>query len=167
MNTKIYNGYLKLGSNGEENDILFLEGHDYPVAEELCDEIANKFVFIRYYVSNIKITLEQAEEYFIRQLYGEIEVNYEMRYSEITGYLWTDEELKVGGHDLLEEFKTYIGKYLILIAEIDEDKEREKENKRMWDNAKSNLRNLDYWAKDLGLSRKELIEELDYKLNTK
>ena len=157
----IFNGYLKLGSNGEEDDILFFKGHDYPLAEELCDKIANKFVSIRYYVSNVEITLEQAEEYFIRQLYGEVDAEYEMIYSETTGYLWTNEELKVGGHDLLEEFKSFIGKYLILIAEIDEEKEKEKENKRMWDNAKSTLRNLDYWAKNLQLSRKELIKELD------
>lgn len=36
------------------------------------------------------------------------------QYSEITGCLWTDEELKVGGHDLLAELDSYNGKYLVM-----------------------------------------------------
>jgi hypothetical protein len=31
--------------------------------------------------------------------------------SEYTGYLWTDEDLMVGGHDLLAELKSHLGKF--------------------------------------------------------
>lgn len=164
MNNKIiYEGFLKLGSNGEEDEILFLEGHSDPIAEELSDRISNKFITVRYYICNKETTLEQAEEYFVRQLYGEFIANYDMCYSEITGYLWTNEDLQVGGHDLLEELKSYVEKYLIMIIEIDEEKEKEKEIKRKWDNARMSLRNVDYWAKELGLTRDELIKQLDSK----
>lgn len=159
----IYEGFLKLDSNGEEDDILFLEGHDEPVAEELEYKIGNKFATVRYYISDKEVSLEQAQEHFIRQLYGEIDASYSMRYSEYTGYLWTDEDLNVGGHDLLTELKSYIGKYLILIVEIDQQKENEKEIKRKWGLAKSALRNLDDMAKVLGLSREDLIKQLEKK----
>ena len=45
---------------------------------------------------------------------GGIEADFNPRYSEITGYLWTDEELNVGGHDLMAELKSNVGKWLIL-----------------------------------------------------
>lgn len=161
MKNFIYEGYLKLGSNGEEEDILFLQDRDEPVAEELEYKLSNKFCTVRYYICNTKVTLEEAQEYFIRQLYGEIDVLYGMSYSEITGYLWTDEKLNVGGHDLLNELKSYVGKYLILIVDIDEVKEKEKEIKSLWNRARQTLNNFDGISKSLGLSRVELIDELE------
>ena len=44
-----------------------------------------------------------------------------MAYSEITGYLWTDEVVKIGGHDLLKEFETHLGKYLYMEIEYYEE----------------------------------------------
>src|SRR5437868_3327415 len=35
-------------------------------------------------------------------------------YSEITGYLWTDENLMVGGHDLLDELRSHKGSFVHL-----------------------------------------------------
>ena len=35
-------------------------------------------------------------------------------YSEYTGYLWTDEEVLIGGHDLIEELRGCEGKWLLL-----------------------------------------------------
>ena len=44
-------------------------------------------------------------------------------YSDYTGYLWTDENLKIGGHDLLDELKEDCGKWLFLTIEYkDEEK---------------------------------------------
>ncbi|MNJ80064.1 hypothetical protein D3C77_783070 [compost metagenome] len=49
---------------------------------------------------------------------GFCDVGYGARYSELTGYLWTDEYLKVGGHDIIEELRSYVGKWLILEIEV-------------------------------------------------
>ena len=57
---------------------------------------------------------DELQEAFLGRLDGLGEVDFDIRYSEITGYLWTDEELKVGGHDLIEELTSYVGKYLYL-----------------------------------------------------
>ena len=116
----IYKGFLKLGSNGEDDEILFLDNSCTPFVEDIFYDIANKFATVRYFISDKKVLLEEAQKLFIEKLYGKISVEYEIHYSETTGYLWTTEELEVGGHDLLEELKSYIGKYLILIVDINE-----------------------------------------------
>jgi hypothetical protein len=128
----IYEGFLRLDSNGEEDDILYLDKNssksdeefsynkwdNNPLAEILECDIANKQVTVKYYISNKKLSLEKANDCFIRQLCGLADADYCMRYSEYTGYLWTDEEIKIGGHDLLKELKCYENDYLILIVDI-------------------------------------------------
>lgn len=128
----IYEGFLRLASNGEEDDILYLDKDssnpeeefnyykwdDEPLAEILECDIANKNVTVRYYISNKKLSLEEANDYLIRQICGIADADYCMRYSECTGYLWTDEEINIGGHDLLKELKCYENYYLILIVDI-------------------------------------------------
>lgn len=112
--SKIHSGFLKIGSNGEEDDILFLDSE--PISKEL-EYLCRKFVTVRYYISDKEVSIEQAEELLINSLFGIVNSDYGMRYSELTGYLWTDELLMVGGHNLLQELKTFDGKYLILVVE--------------------------------------------------
>jgi len=45
-------------------------------------------------------------------LYGEGEAEYEDVYTEWTGYLWTNESIHVGGHNLLREINSHLGRYL-------------------------------------------------------
>lgn len=118
MDEKLYEGYLSLGSNGEADDILYLSSEREPLAEVFMDDLVNKNVTISYYVSEKEVTLEEAQEKFMNQLFGVVDAEYSVVYSDITGYLWTNEEIMVGGHDLLEELRLYIGKYIILFAEI-------------------------------------------------
>jgi hypothetical protein len=123
--TLVYKGWLTLGSNGEEDDILFLcdkpisdTWDDEPLAELLKDVLEERIVSVNYYISNEEVTIEQAQERFLGKLYGISYADYYMHYSEVTGYLWTDEELQIGGHDLLEELKSHKGEYLILQATV-------------------------------------------------
>jgi hypothetical protein len=46
-------------------------------------------------------------------------------YSEITGYLWTEESLMIGGHDLLEIFRSHVGHYLVLEITYNQEVEHE------------------------------------------
>jgi hypothetical protein len=39
-------------------------------------------------------------------------------YSDITGYLWTEERIKINGHDLFEEINNYEGKHLDMVIEV-------------------------------------------------
>ena len=50
-----------------------------------------------------------------------LDIEYSHAYSEYTGYLWTDEKLVIGGHDLLNEIKGNIGKYIHLEIEKEDE----------------------------------------------
>lgn len=114
---KTYEGLISLHSWGEADDILFLSDLDDPLAEEL-ESIHNKQVTVRYWVTDQKATKEEAQKAFIGTLVGVVDARLSSRYSEITGYLWTDEDLNIGGHDLRAELQSYVGKWLILEVEI-------------------------------------------------
>ena len=113
MKTKTYQGLLTEHSYGEADDILFLSTVSDPLAEEL-EWMRGKQVTVRYWVSDNEATKEEASEDAMKQVMGKADGEFGARYSEITGYLWTDEELKVGGHDLLDELRSGVGKWLIL-----------------------------------------------------
>lgn len=74
---------------------------------------------VSYFVSDIPILDDEIDKTLIKYLSGYLETEYHARYSEITGYLWTTEYAKIGGHDLLEELENYVGKYLYLRIKVD------------------------------------------------
>ncbi len=120
---KIYSGFLEEGGWGEAFDILYLvskkgKDSDEPLAEILEEDFGGKQVSVSYYICNSKCTLEEAQESFIKSLVGIVDTNVGAKYSEITGFLWADEEINIGGHDLIEELHNYKGKWLILVVDI-------------------------------------------------
>lgn len=110
-------GKLLIRDKGDSDDVLFLEGHDDPLAEEL-EVLSGKQVTVRYWITSEQVERDQAAEEFMKQVLGAADVRFEPRYSEITGYLWTDEDLNIGGHDLMNELKSHVGNWLILEADI-------------------------------------------------
>jgi len=110
----IYTGKLNIDDHG------CLEcGDEYLVESVECDFKKGDKVFIRYYISDKEITLDQADTALIIKTCGgdvdELEFILET-YSEYT-IMDYKEELKVGGHDLFDELQDHEGKYLILIIE--------------------------------------------------
>ncbi len=77
-------------------------GRDYP------------YLRARYFISNTPKTFQEAEFNQISALVGDYEADYTANYSDLTGYLWTDETLQIGGHNLIEELRGHAGKYLCL-----------------------------------------------------
>lgn len=114
--TNTYEGLLSLHSWGEADDILFLSSLRDPLAEEL-DWMEGKNVTVRYWITDQQCTREEASEAAMMTVMGLADVRLESRYSELTGYLWTDEDLEIGGHDLLSELQSSVGKWLILEVE--------------------------------------------------
>lgn len=119
--TMTYSGVLEKREYGEAYSILFLSGDDRPLAEILDESIRGKQVTARYWITEKPCTKEEASEDHLNQVIGLAETDFGARYSEITGYLWTDEECKIGGHDLIDELKYEMGKHLILEIEIHAD----------------------------------------------
>lgn len=109
------------GERWEEHDFLLVDDESpqrgQPLAERL-EEIQSRNVTARYWVCEEKCTKEEAQDSFLRSVMGFCDINVGARYSEITGYLWTDEDLQIGGHDIIEELRSYLGEWLILEIEI-------------------------------------------------
>jgi hypothetical protein len=107
-----------------ETDVLYVSDKpDTPLIERL-EEMQCKTVTVRYWTANREAPEQEIKEGFLRELAGALDADLGARYSEITGYLWTDNELKVGGHDLLEELEGHVGKWLIFEAELHASKDR-------------------------------------------
>lgn len=122
-----YAGQLSLHEWGEADDILFLSydssrsgdfhGND-PLAEALESSIADKTVTCRYWITDQQCSRDKAQEQFLKMIHGATDIEFGSRYSELTGYLWTDEEVNIGGHDLIRELKSHVGKWLILEFDV-------------------------------------------------
>lgn len=115
-NTTTYEGLLCIHGHGEADDILFLSSVHDPLAQEL-EWLSGQRVCVRYWITDKPATKEQAQESFVRSCMGLFEGQYRAHYSETTGYLWTDEDLNVGGHDIMAELRSYVGRWLILEVE--------------------------------------------------
>ncbi|NRA92340.1 MAG: hypothetical protein HRU26_06580 [Psychroserpens sp.] len=118
MQTKVYRGIVREGYYGENWDALFIGENSQPIAEIFEEDFEAKQVTVRYWTSDEEKTKEEIQESVLRQLFGDVEANYNDDYSETTGYLWTDEDLNVGGHDLLEEIRSYLGKFIYLEVDV-------------------------------------------------
>lgn len=89
---------------------------EQPIAETL-EELYGKQVTLRYWISDTLMSREELAENNMLVYSGALYANYGAAYSECTGYLWTDDKLNVGGHDLRNELEGDLGKYLYLEAE--------------------------------------------------
>lgn len=79
-------------------------------------------VNVRYALSETGVwpeTLDEVAADELSLLEGASKSVYYSRYSELTGYLWTEEEAKVGGHDLLLILKGNVGRYLWMEVEYE------------------------------------------------
>src|SRR5687767_1229328 len=106
MEDKVYllDGRLAIGRHGEAHDILYC-GHQ-SLAEWADNFLPDRRqVSIRYWITDKPVTLEEAQRAAAERIMGQTDIEFGARYSEITGYLWTDEDFKVGGHDMIARLR--------------------------------------------------------------
>lgn len=118
MNQVIYKGFIRVGNKGENDSALFIGDIREPIAEIFNDDLQGKQVSVRYWVSATEKTKNQLEENFVKKLLGDVDADYSDVRSEYTGYLWTNQNIKIGGHDLLEELYSYINKFVYIEIDI-------------------------------------------------
>ena len=118
MQQLIYKGLIAEQSKGENDYALFIGEMEEPIASEFEEEMQGKQVSVRYWISNTEKTKEELTENMIMAISGSVDADYGDAYSDYTGYLWTDEELKVGGHDLLDELRSNVGKYVYMEVDV-------------------------------------------------
>lgn len=120
MKSLVYKGIIQVRDYGDATDILFLDTIDDPLTEALQEHIDKKKVTVRYFIADKHETRAQLIEGLIQNLYGDATADYHSHYSEYTGYLYTDEDLIIGGHDILSEIKHSKGRFLYLEIDIHE-----------------------------------------------
>jgi hypothetical protein len=97
-----------------------LHVHDIELAEYM-NEFSEKLVTMRYWVNDRELTsVEQCIELTLEQVMGlgNVSAVCTHHWSEVTGYLYTTEKAKVGGHDLIAELEFWVGKYVLLEIEV-------------------------------------------------
>jgi len=102
---KIYKGFLQLEDHGDADDLIYIKGDDYPILEQIQDDIEEygNLLSVRYFLSDKNEDINKLTENLIKSISGSADIDYGSHYSEYTGYLWTDQDLKIGGHDLADE----------------------------------------------------------------
>ena len=110
-NIIIYKGLIIEGDLDDNFHCLFIGG--IPIVKSM-DDIMDKHVTLSYYISDIEMNEQELLENTIKSLSGSMDSEYYASYSDCTGYLWTNEKMQVGGHDLLSELQDNIGKYIYM-----------------------------------------------------
>lgn len=124
MKTLIIQGLIQEKQHGQSDDSLFIGQETEPLTSYLKEKIVNKFVTVRYYISDTEKSKEELLENSIKLLSGSVDdVDYYDFYSDYTGYLWTNESLEIGGHDLEDVVRSNRGKYLYMEIDIYDSKE--------------------------------------------
>lgn len=66
-------------------------------------------VTVRYHITDAPRSKEELDENMVCQVIGAGYAEWGHAWSDLTGYLWTDEKLVVGNHDVVAELWSYIG----------------------------------------------------------
>ncbi len=95
-----------------------------PLLEHITEDINEygNYLSVKYWISEKELSLEEVKEEWIKKLLGISSAEFHQVYgSEWTGWMWTDQKLQVGGHNLLEELESFVGKYLYLEIEFSKE----------------------------------------------
>lgn len=113
----VINVIKKVTFKGEE---LVDLGSGFPLTKKMEDKIEwmHHYASVMFVTGDTPIDPTKVEETIIQSYYGEVDSAYHHRYSDCTGYLWTDEEFKVGGHDIIKILGNYVGEYIHMEIEL-------------------------------------------------
>lgn len=116
---RTYQGIITVRAYGEDDGALWLdptEPYDEPLAAQVALDIEalGNTVTVSYWITDGPRTIEQLLENEAKKLAGAADADYTERGSDVTGYLWTDAELQIGGHDLLAELESEVGRWCYL-----------------------------------------------------
>jgi len=120
MKQLIYNGFIKERDFGENDQALFIGEMPLPLVKEFEECLKGRQVSVRYWVSAKEKSKDQIKEDALRRILGFVDAKYDDIYTESTGYLWTTEDLSIGGHDVIKELRSHAGKFVYLEVDVHE-----------------------------------------------
>ncbi|MNO21509.1 hypothetical protein D3C76_112830 [compost metagenome] len=106
-------------------DHCCLHVHDIELADYF-EQFVGKCVTVRYWVNDRALeSVDQAVELTLEEAFGQgaVHANCTHHWSEVTGYLYTTENAKVGGHDLIAELESWVGKFVLMEIKVHEGEE--------------------------------------------
>ena len=108
--------------NGEEKETVV---DSFPFTKEMRERCgwSRRFVSIQMLTGDTPIDADHIDETKVVSMMGDVESRYYHRYSDFSGYLWTEEEFKCGGHDLLEILNSHIGEFIYMEIKLYEKRE--------------------------------------------
>lgn len=86
--------------------------------EDKCGWGRNTYASIQMLTGSTPIDVDHIDETKIVSMMGEVDSEYYHRYSDYTGYLWTEENFVCGGHDLLQILRSHLGEYIHIEIEL-------------------------------------------------
>jgi hypothetical protein len=101
------------------------------LSEEMEEKIGWKYKYanVKYYISEEEIDPETIQLDYLNYIFGSPKVTHVPIYgSELTGYMYTKEEFKIGGHSLINILSSNIDKYVHLEIELFTNKKDDNDN---------------------------------------
>lgn len=108
-------GYVREGQY-KEWEAMYI---DDQLLAEILMPFEGQEVYLCYAFDTAPITMERFVELAIMTAEGLVDINFGGHYSDITGPLWLDEDLIVGGHDLEPIFWERRGQYGALVIQTE------------------------------------------------
>lgn len=137
VDTIILNGIVGMCDTHDENDetigikvvqkVKRLNGEvketvvdSFPFTKEMEEKCGwgKRYASIQMLTGDTPIDIEHIDETKVVSMEGDVSSHYYHRYSDYTGYLWTEEGFKCGGHDIPEILRSFMGKYIHMEIEL-------------------------------------------------
>lgn len=95
----------------------------FPFTKEMQEKCGwrGSYASIQMLTGDTPIDMDHIDETKIVSMMGEVYSKYYHRYSDYTGYLWTEEAFKCGGHDIPAILRSHIGEYIHMEIELYEE----------------------------------------------
>ena len=135
--TIILNGIVGLCRTGDENyetigvktiqKVKRLNGTiedkvvgEFPFTKEMENRChwMGSYASIQMLTGDTPIDMDHIDETKIVSMMGEVSSKYYHRYSDYTGYLWTEEGFKCGGHDIPKILRGHMEEYIHMEIEL-------------------------------------------------
>lgn len=93
---------------------------EFPLTKEMEERLdwGNNYASIQMLTGKTPIDMDHIDETKIVSMMGEVDSEYYHCYSDMTGYLWTKEDFKCGGHDIPQILESHMGEYIHMEIEL-------------------------------------------------